>query len=72
MTLFELGRTGIETLVDEWIVGYDAETRRGILKRRLLDGRTYEQLAEEFGKSPRRIQDIVHEGEKILYRHISG
>ena len=72
MTLSELGRTEVERLVDEWIIGFDAETRRAMLKRRLLDGITFERLAEEFGKSPRRTRTIIHDCEEILYRHIPG
>ena len=39
-------------LIDEWIY---SERDRKILKRRLLDGLTYESLAEEFDLSPRYI-----------------
>ena len=40
---FNLSRTEWIKLIDLWIFN---ETDRAILKRRLLDGRTYEQLAE--------------------------
>lgn len=43
---------------------------RGILAKRLIDGHTYERLAEEFEMSPRQIRTIVHRSEAILFRHI--
>ena len=40
---FDLSRSELEKLIDEWIF---REKDRAILKRRLLDGITYETLAE--------------------------
>ena len=53
---FNLSRTEWVELIDLWIFN---ETDRAILKRRLLDGRTYEQLAEEFNYSDRQIKTRV-------------
>ena len=44
----DLSRTEWENLIDEWIFN---ERDRAILKRRLLDGLTFEQLASEFNYS---------------------
>ena len=63
----ELSRSQIELLIDEWILH---ERNRAILKRRLLDGITYERLAEEFDMSVRQIKQIVYKSELILFRHI--
>ena len=41
----DIPRSEWERLIDEWIFN---ERDRAILKRRLLDGKTFEQLAEEF------------------------
>lgn len=46
-------------LIDEWIY---SERDRKILKRRLLDGITYERIAEEFDMSPRQISTIIYKG----------
>lgn len=43
---------------------------RGILAKRLIDGHTFEKLAEEFDMSPKAIRNIVHKQEEILFRHI--
>ena len=64
---FNLSRTEWIELIDLWIF---SETDRAILKRRLLDGRTYEQLAEEFNYSDRQIKTRVYKVEKQLLKHI--
>jgi len=56
--------TEITALIREYVHN---ERNREILKRRLIDGRTYEQLAEEFDLSPRQIKNIVYKAEKILF-----
>ena len=66
----ELCRTEICILIDEWIVGRNAERDRAILKRRLVDGLTYERLAEEFDMSVRQISNIVYKRQDVLFRHM--
>lgn len=62
-------RSEIEKLTDEWIVGRNAERDRKILKRRLLDGITFERLAEEFDLSVRQVKNIVYRREDELFCH---
>lgn len=62
----DLSRTDWEHLIDEWIFN---ERDRAILKRRLLDGIVYEQLAEEFGLCTRRVKAIVYKGVDRLSKH---
>ena len=64
---FSLSRMEWVELIDLWIFN---ETDRAILKCRLLDGRTYEQLAEEFNYSDRHIKTRVYKAEKQLLKHI--
>ena len=64
---FNLSRAEWVELIDLWIFN---ETDRAILKRRLLDGRTYEQLSEEFNYSDRHIKTRVYKAEKQLFKHI--
>lgn len=68
----DLSRTDIERLINEWVIGRNAERNRSILKRRLLDGITYERLAEEFDLSVRQTKTIVYKGEETLFKHIRG
>lgn len=58
-----LSRTEIEHLIDEWIFN---ERNRKILKRRNLDGITFDQLAYEFDMSVRQLKNIVTIGNRIL------
>lgn len=66
----DLCRTEICNLIDEWIIGRNAERNRQILKRRLIDGLTYEKLAEEFDMSVRQIKNIVYKTEEKVLKHI--
>lgn len=68
--MIELSKTELERLIDEWIVGRNAERNRAILKRRLLDGITYEKLSEEFDLSVRQVKNIVYRCEDKLFSHI--
>ena len=65
---FDLSRSEVEHLIDEWIF---SERDRALLKRRLLDGRTYEQLAEEFELSVRQVKNIVYKQSEILFKKLS-
>lgn len=66
MSIEGLSRTEIEYLIDEWIVGRNAERNRRILKRRLIDGILFEVLAEEFDLSVTQVKAIVYKGMKRL------
>lgn len=62
-----LTRSEIERLINEYIVGRNAERDRMILARRLIDGITYERLAEEFDMSVRQIKNIVYKRQEQIY-----
>lgn len=64
---YDLDRYQWEELIDRWI--FDEEHRK-ILKRNLLDGRTYEQLAEEFDCSRDKISRLVPKLQKKLFGKI--
>ena len=63
----EYTNSQIRGLIDEYI---HSERDRRILYRRLVDGVTYERLAEEFDLSVRQVKNVVYAAEKTLYRHI--
>lgn len=65
-----LSRSQLLVLIDEWIVGKNGERNRAILKRRLIDGKTYEQIAEEFDLSDRQTKTIIYKEEQRLIKHI--
>lgn len=60
----EYTNSQIKALIDEHI---HSERDREILKRRLVDGVTFEPLAEEFGMSVRQIKNIVYKAQDKLF-----
>lgn len=64
---YDVTRSMVYNLIDEYIFN---ERDRGILKRRLTDGITYEKLSEEFDLSVPQIKNIIRKGESKLFRHI--
>ena len=66
----DLSRTEIEFAIDEWIVGKNAEKYREIIRRRMIDGITFERLAEEQEMSVSQIKRIVWKCTEIIFRHL--
>ena len=62
-----LSRFAWEKLIDEWIF---SERDRRILKRRLLDGLAFAELAEELCLAERQVKRIVGRCRESLSRHI--
>ena len=67
---YNLSRSEWENLIDEWIVGRNAERNRQMLKRRLLDGITYERLAEEFDMSTQNVCSIIYKCQDKVFKHL--
>lgn len=65
--MIDYSRSEIETAIDEWILN---EKYRAIMKRRLIDGITYERLAEEFDMSTSQIKRIVYKSEDRIFKHL--
>jgi DNA-directed RNA polymerase sigma subunit (sigma70/sigma32) len=63
----EYTNSQIETLIDEHI---HSERDRAILKRRLIDGITFDSLSEEFCLSVQRTKTIVYKAQEKLFRHL--
>ena len=55
-------------LVDSWIRGRNGERNRKIIKMRLIDGLTFESLAEQMEMSVSQIKRIVYCGIELI-RH---
>lgn len=71
MDLYDLSRSDWEYLIDEWIVGRNAERNRQMVKRRLLDGITYERLAEEFNMSIQNVCSTIYKCQNRIFKHIT-
>ena len=65
-----LSRSDLEYLIDEFIVGRNAERNRAIMKRRLIDGIYFEPLAEEFDLSVRQVKNIVYTNTQVIIKHL--
>ena len=57
----------IREIIAEWI---HSERDRQILERRLIDGITFEKLAEEFDLSVRATTTIVYRCQVEIFRHV--
>lgn len=62
-----VSRSEAESLINEWI--FSARDRM-ILRRRILDGLTFDELSEEFNLSPQRAKAIVYQSLDILSCHL--
>lgn len=65
----EYSNSRIREIIGEYI---HSERDRAILCRRLIDGITFERLAEEFDLSPRQTREIVRKGETQIFKHLPG
>ena len=66
----EISREDIENAIEKWIIGRNAERDREILRRRLIDGVKFEDLADEFDLSVTHTKRIVYKGSEMVFRHI--
>lgn len=63
----EYSNSQIKELIREYI---HSQRDRMILYRRLVDGVTFERLAEEFQLSEKQVRTIVHRQERVLFAHV--
>jgi hypothetical protein len=64
---FNFSYTQWSHLIDEYIF---SERDRAMLKRRLLDGIPFEQLAEEFCLSTQQTKAIIYKGQTRLFQYL--
>lgn len=62
----DMSRNNIEYLIEQYI---HKEKYRTVLKYRLLDGFTFEKIAELMDMSDRQIKNIVYKSEEQLFKH---
>ena len=74
-----VSRTDILNAINEWIIGRNGEREREILRYRLIDGLTYEQIAvryqENHSDEPLSVDTIkraIYKREPQLYKHFPG
>lgn len=64
---YNLPRSEIEFLINQWIFN---KRDREILVDRLLDGLTFERLAEKYNLSVQQVKTIVYKSMNKLEKHI--
>lgn len=65
--LEDISNSEIDHLIDEWI---HSERDRKVLHLRLVDGLTYERIADRMDMSVRAIKNIVYKAEAKLFKHL--
>ena len=65
----EYTNTRIREIIAEHI---HSERDRAILERRLIDGITFEKLAEEFELSVSQVKRIIWKGSETIFRHMKN
>lgn len=63
-------RPDVEYLIDNYILGRNAERNRKMAKRYLIDGITLERLAEEFELSTTQTQRITSKVTKQIAQYV--
>ena len=63
-------RTQLNNAIDESVIGFKSARNRAILKRRLCDGATFEELAEEYDMSVMQIKNIIYKEMEIISRYL--
>ena len=59
-----ISNTNLSNMIDEWIKN---ERDRQLMKRRLIDGISYERIAEEFDLSVKQVYRITNKNTAVLY-----
>ena len=67
MENYDLSRSEWENLINEYVFN---EEHRAMLKRNLLDGRTYEQIAEQFDCSRDKVARLIPKLQNRLFKKI--
>ena len=62
--VLDYSNAAIADAIDNYI---HSERDRAILKRRLIDGLTYERLSEEFSMSVRQVKNIFYKAQDRLF-----
>lgn len=62
-------RDAVERAIDQYVLGRNAERNRKIIRDKLIDGLTFEKIAEKYDLSVTQVKRIVYNGDEI-FRHI--
>ena len=62
----DVTKSELESMIDQFVIGFRAERNRQLMKRRLCDGLTFEELAEEADMSVMQVKNIVYREMDII------
>lgn len=65
--MIEYTNSQISALIDEYI---HSQRDRDILKSRLIDGKTYDELSAMYNLSQRHIKTIVYKKQQSLFKRL--
>lgn len=70
--LNNVSNSEIEHLIDEWV---HSKRDRMILKMRLIDGKTYQQISDDLYKegiilSVRQLKNVIYKAQRQLFKHL--
>ena len=65
--MIEYSNSQISELIDDYIHNV---RNRAILKDRLIDGLTYERIAEIYDMSYQQVRTIIYKEQERLFKHI--
>lgn len=68
--LRDVTRSQLNSIIDECIIGFKAERNRAIMKDRLCNGKTFEELSEIYDMSVNQIKNIVYRELDIITRYL--
>ena len=61
----------LSVAIDRWVICIPkAKRSRAMLKMYMIDGASYEEIAEAFDMSPRNVPERINEAMEKLIRHI--
>lgn len=60
----------LNQVIGEHVCGFKAIRNREILRKRLCDGMTFEELAEEFDMSVMQIKNIVYKNMEVISKYL--
>lgn len=64
-------KTDVINVLQEWVIGRNALRNKAIFSRKVLDGFTFEAVAEEYDLTDRQVKNIVYKVNNIVCSHIN-
>ena len=66
-SMIEYTNSQIAAIIDDYI---HSERDRSLLKSRLIDGLTFEKLAEKHDLSVRQVKRLIYKKQEIVFKHL--